>query len=254
MKAGRAGFGAQIRIADDEERPLPHDGEAVGHLRARSPWISSGYFKGTGGDALDGQGWLRTGDVASIDPDGYIAIVDRSKDLIKSGGEWISSIALEIAACGHPKVMQAPAIAAFPSEWQERPAAADRHAQGAAGRLELATPRLPNLSQSYLNKKTEDTSSPLGRMMRARSRSPATGSSPGAVSLLAPAGTSLTSLAGRPRATRLSHPFMRSLEMGAWLACSSTYRATTPFSITSSIDTESSPRPMVPPRFGLSSP
>ena len=121
MKAGRAGFGAQIRIVDDEERPLPHDGEAVGHLRARSPWISSGYFKGTGGDALDGEGWLRTGDVASIDPDGYIAIVDRSKDLIKSGGEWISSIALENAACGHPEVMQAAVIAAFHPKWQERP-------------------------------------------------------------------------------------------------------------------------------------
>jgi fatty-acyl-CoA synthase len=120
MKAGRAGFGAQLRIVDDEERPLPHDGVAVGHLRVKSPWISSGYFKGAG-DALDGEGWLKTGDVASIDPDGYIAIVDRSKDLIKSGGEWISSIALENAACGHPEVMQAAVIAAFHPKWQERP-------------------------------------------------------------------------------------------------------------------------------------
>jgi fatty-acyl-CoA synthase len=121
MKAGgRAGFGAQLRIVDDEERPLPHDGVSVGHLRAKSPWISSGYFKGAG-DALDREGWLRTGDVASIDPDGYIAIVDRSKDLIKSGGEWISSIALENAACGHPEVLQAAVIAAFHPKWQERP-------------------------------------------------------------------------------------------------------------------------------------
>jgi len=120
MKAGRAGFGAQLRIVDDEEHPLPHDGVAVGHLRAKSPWISSGYFKGAG-DALDSEGWLKTGDVASIDPDGYLTIVDRSKDLIKSGGEWISSIALENAACGHPDVMQAAVIAAFHPKWQERP-------------------------------------------------------------------------------------------------------------------------------------
>ena len=121
MKAGgRIGFGAQLRIVDDEERPLPHDGVAIGHLRAKSPWISSGYFKGAG-DALDAEGWLKTGDVASIDPDGYVAIVDRSKDLIKSGGEWISSIALENAACGHPEVMQAAVIAAFHPKWQERP-------------------------------------------------------------------------------------------------------------------------------------
>ena len=120
MKAGRAGFGAQLRIVDDEERPLPHDGVAVGHLRAKSPWISSGYFKGEG-VALDAEGWLKTGDVASIDPDGYITIVDRSKDLIKSGGEWISSIALENAACGHPDVMHAAVIAAFHPRWQERP-------------------------------------------------------------------------------------------------------------------------------------
>ena len=121
MKAGgRAGFGAQLRIVDDEERALPHDGVAIGHLRARSPWIASGYFKGAT-EALDGEGWLKTSDVASIDPDGYVAIVDRSKDLIKSGGEWISSIALESAACGHPEVMQAAVIAAFHPKWQERP-------------------------------------------------------------------------------------------------------------------------------------
>jgi fatty-acyl-CoA synthase len=121
MKAGgRIGFGAQVRIVDDEDRPLPHDGTAVGHLRVRSPWNSSGYFKGVG-EALDRDGWLKTGDVASIDSDGYLSIVDRSKDLIKSGGEWISSIALENAACGHPDVMQAAVIGAFHPKWQERP-------------------------------------------------------------------------------------------------------------------------------------
>jgi fatty-acyl-CoA synthase len=117
---GRAGFGAHLRIVDDADQALPHDGVAVGHLRAKSPWISSGYFKGAG-DAIDSEGWLKTGDVASIDPHGAIAIVDRSKDLIKSGGEWISSIALENAACGHPEVMQAAVIAAFHPKWQERP-------------------------------------------------------------------------------------------------------------------------------------
>src|SRR5207302_9704581 len=85
-----------------------------------SPWISSGYFRGAG-DALDTDGWLKTGDVASIDPDGYIEIVDRSKDLIKSGGEWISSVALENMAYGHPEVMQAAVIGAFHPKWQERP-------------------------------------------------------------------------------------------------------------------------------------
>jgi fatty-acyl-CoA synthase len=120
MKAGRAGFGAQLRLVDDEERPLPHDGVAVGHLRVKSPWISSGYFK-SADDALDSEGWLKTGDVATIDPDGCITIVDRSKDLIKSGGEWISSVALENAACSHPEVMYAAVIAAFHPKWQERP-------------------------------------------------------------------------------------------------------------------------------------
>ena len=117
---GRAGFGARLRIVDDEERPLPHDGVAVGHLRAKSPWISSAYFKHAG-EALDSEGWLKTGDVASIDPDGHVAIVDRSKDLIKSGGEWISSVALENAAYGHPDVMHAAVIGAFHPKWQERP-------------------------------------------------------------------------------------------------------------------------------------
>ena len=121
MKAGgRIGFGAQVRIVDDEDRPLPHDGVTAGHLRVKSPWNSSGYFKGAG-DALDAEGWLKTGDVASIDGDGYLTIVDRSKDLIKSGGEWISSIALENAACGHPDVMQAAVIGASHPKWQERP-------------------------------------------------------------------------------------------------------------------------------------
>jgi len=121
MRSGRPAYGARVRIVDDEERPLPHDGTTVGHLRAKAPWISSSYYKGAAGDALDAEGWLKTGDIASIDPHGHMAIVDRAKDLIKSGGEWISSIQLENAACGHPEVMQAAVIGAHHPKWQERP-------------------------------------------------------------------------------------------------------------------------------------
>ena len=121
MKAGRPAFGAKMRIVDDQDRPLPNDGVSVGHLRARAPWISSSYFKGASNDAMDGEGWLKTGDMATLDGHGHVEIVDRSKDMIKSGGEWISSIALENVASGHPGVMQAAVIGAFHPKWQERP-------------------------------------------------------------------------------------------------------------------------------------
>ncbi|MCU0964307.1 MAG: AMP-binding protein, partial [Burkholderiaceae bacterium] len=121
LKSGRALFGNRYRIVDDEGNELPHDGVAFGHLRVKSPWVSNGYFKGEGGSALDEQGWLKTGDLATIDPDGCIALTDRSKDVIKSGGEWISSIELENIACGHPAVLQAAAIAIAHPKWQERP-------------------------------------------------------------------------------------------------------------------------------------
>jgi fatty-acyl-CoA synthase len=121
MKSGRALWGIKYRIVDDEERPLPHDGVAFGHLRVKGPWVASGYFKGDGDDALDRDGWLKTGDVATIDPQGHIALTDRSKDVIKSGGEWISSIALEDVAAGHPDVLQAAVIGVAHPKWQERP-------------------------------------------------------------------------------------------------------------------------------------
>jgi acyl-CoA synthetase (AMP-forming)/AMP-acid ligase II len=121
MKSGRALFGNRYRIVDDEGKELPHDGQAFGHLRVKSPWVSNGYFKGEGGSALDEQGWLKTGDLATIDADGYIALTDRSKDVIKSGGEWISSIELENIASGHPAVLQAAAIGIAHPKWQERP-------------------------------------------------------------------------------------------------------------------------------------
>ncbi len=119
MVSGRACFGTELRIVDDEGRPLPHDGVAVGHLRARGPWVASGYMKLNEG--VDADGWLITGDMAVIDSQGHVSLTDRSKDVIKSGGEWISSIQLEDAALSHPDVLQAAVIAVSHDKWQERP-------------------------------------------------------------------------------------------------------------------------------------
>jgi fatty-acyl-CoA synthase len=93
----------------------------VGEIRVRGPWVLSGYYGSAAGSALDDGGWFSTGDVAFIDVDGYVQITDRSKDVIKSGGEWISSIDLENAAVGHPKVREAAVIGVAHSKWQERP-------------------------------------------------------------------------------------------------------------------------------------
>jgi fatty-acyl-CoA synthase len=90
--AGRATPGIKIRIVDADSKPLPHDGQSRGELRVKGPWIAASYLNKPTGSALDAHGWLDTGDIATIDPDGYIRIVDRAKDLIKSGGEWISSV------------------------------------------------------------------------------------------------------------------------------------------------------------------
>ena len=120
-KQGRPMYGVEMKINDDEGRRLPHDGAAFGHLMVRGPWITSGYFKGDGGQILDADGFFDTGDVATIDPDGYMQITDRSKDVIKSGGEWISSIELENAAMGHPAIAEAAVIGIAHAKWQERP-------------------------------------------------------------------------------------------------------------------------------------
>jgi 3-(methylthio)propionyl---CoA ligase len=119
-KQGRALYGVDIKIVDPNGRELPHDGEASGELMVRGPWVISSYYKGTGGDPL-ADGWFPTGDVATIDPDGYMQITDRSKDVIKSGGEWIGSIDLENIAMGHPAVAMAACIAAEHPKWDERP-------------------------------------------------------------------------------------------------------------------------------------
>ncbi|MDJ0879954.1 MAG: long-chain-fatty-acid--CoA ligase [Halieaceae bacterium] len=121
LKAGRPVFGVEMKIVDEEGKELPWDGEAFGSLKVRGPWICSGYFKL---DAVDGhaeEGWFETGDVATIDKHGYMAITDRTKDVIKSGGEWISSIDVENAAMGHPKVAEAAVIGRYHAKWSERP-------------------------------------------------------------------------------------------------------------------------------------
>ena len=120
LKQGRNICGVELKIVDGDGNALPHDGQAFGDLLVRGPWVTSGYYKAEGDDAfLDG--WFRTGDVATIDPDGYMQITDRSKDVIKSGGEWISSIDLENIAVAHPAVAEAAVIGAAHPKWDERP-------------------------------------------------------------------------------------------------------------------------------------
>jgi fatty-acyl-CoA synthase len=121
LKQGRPPYGVEMKIVDDAGNDLPHDGKAFGDLLVRGPWITSGYFKGEGGDVLREGDWFPTGDVATIDPDGYMQITDRSKDVIKSGGEWISSIDLENAAMAHPAVAEAAVIGVAHPKWDERP-------------------------------------------------------------------------------------------------------------------------------------
>lgn len=120
-RQGRAIFGLEIGVFNAENQALPHDGKHVGELRVRGPWVVSAYYGNPAGSAMDEQGWFSTGDVACIDADGYVQITDRSKDVIKSGGEWISSIDLENTALGHAKVREAAVIGVGHSKWQERP-------------------------------------------------------------------------------------------------------------------------------------
>jgi fatty-acyl-CoA synthase len=122
-KQGRPVFGVDMKIVDDAGRDLPHDGKAVGELWVRGPWIVSGYFEDSEATAaaMEPDGWFHTGDVATIDPDGFLQLTDRSKDVIKSGGEWISSIELENAVMAHGDVAEAAAIAMPHPRWGERP-------------------------------------------------------------------------------------------------------------------------------------
>ncbi|WP_199720565.1 3-(methylthio)propionyl-CoA ligase [Stagnimonas aquatica] len=119
LKQGRPVFGVDMRIVDQNGQPLPHDGKAFGDLQVRGPWVVQRYFK-LDKDPLQ-DGWFPTGDVGTIDPDGYLQITDRSKDVIKSGGEWISSIDLENVAVAHPAVQEAAVIGVHHPKWDERP-------------------------------------------------------------------------------------------------------------------------------------
>jgi acyl-CoA synthetase (AMP-forming)/AMP-acid ligase II len=130
-KAGRGIFGVELRIVDDNGEELPWDGKAFGALQVRGPWVCSDYFKleGAGGTHTE-DGWFETGDVATIDARGYVAITDRTKDVIKSGGEWISSIELENTAMGHPAVAEAAVIGVAHPKWTERPLLVVTRAEG----------------------------------------------------------------------------------------------------------------------------
>jgi fatty-acyl-CoA synthase len=115
--------GVDIRIVDGEQKELPWDGIAMGELQARGPWVAASYYNDPRSPQSFMDGWLRTGDVATIDTEGYIQIMDRTKDLVKSGGEWISSVDLENAIMAHPKVAEAAVVGVFHPKWQERPLA-----------------------------------------------------------------------------------------------------------------------------------
>ena len=120
LKQGKPIYGVELKVVDDTGKDLPHDGESQGHLLVRGPWILQKYFKAEN-DAVDKDGWFDTGDISVLDQDGYMTIKDRAKDVIKSGGEWISSIDLENAAFGHPEVAEACVVGIPHPKWDERP-------------------------------------------------------------------------------------------------------------------------------------
>jgi acyl-CoA synthetase (AMP-forming)/AMP-acid ligase II len=121
VKQGRQVYGIDIKLVGRDGEDLQHDGKSVGELKVRGNWVISGYFKGEGGVVVDKDGWFGTGDVATIDRDGYVQLTDRLKDVIKSGGEWISSIEIENLVVSHPDVFEAAVIAVDHPVWQERP-------------------------------------------------------------------------------------------------------------------------------------
>ena len=123
VKQGRPIFTVEMKITDDDGNELPRDGKAFGHLLVRGPSIAGAYLKGEGGDVLDSDGWFDTGDVATLDEIGFMQITDRAKDVIKSGGEWISSIEIENVAVGHPDVAEGRGDRRRPPEVGRAPAA-----------------------------------------------------------------------------------------------------------------------------------
>jgi len=121
VKQGRGLFGVQLRVVDEAGEVLPRDGQSAGRLQVKGPWVASAYFKHDGAAAYTDDGWFDTGDIATLDPEGYLRLTDRAKDVIKSGGEWISTLDLEDAVCSHPAVAMAAAIGVPHPKWDERP-------------------------------------------------------------------------------------------------------------------------------------
>ena len=121
LKQGRPPVGVELKLVDDAGELLPHDGSTYGRLMVRGPFVTGAYFKGAGGEILDREGYFDTGDVATIDEFGFMQITDRAKDVIKSGGEWISSIEIENIAVGHPKAALCAVIGVAHPKWDERP-------------------------------------------------------------------------------------------------------------------------------------
>ena len=132
IKQGRVPYGLEMKITDADGKPAPRDGVTFGDIWVRGPWVAKGYFKGEGGEVMDDGDWFPTGDVGTMDQYGYMKITDRTKDVIKSGGEWISSIELENLAVGHPGVKQAAVVGVFHPKWEERPLLLIVPAAGAA--------------------------------------------------------------------------------------------------------------------------
>ena len=120
-KQGRGIYGVEMKIVDDHGTSLPKDGVVFGNLMVRGPWVANGYFKGEGGEVLDADGWFPTGDVATLDAEGYMQITDRAKDVIKSGGEWIGTIELENVAMEHEGIAECAVIGVSHPKWDERP-------------------------------------------------------------------------------------------------------------------------------------
>jgi fatty-acyl-CoA synthase len=119
---GRVSPGCELRVLGDDHMEVPWDGVTMGELQVRGAWVVSSYYNTDAPQSFDGE-WFRTGDVATIDKEGFIQIMDRTKDLVKSGGEWISSVDLENLIMGHPKVAEAAVIGVFHPKWEERPLA-----------------------------------------------------------------------------------------------------------------------------------
>jgi acyl-CoA synthetase (AMP-forming)/AMP-acid ligase II len=121
LKQGRGLFGVELRVVDEAGKVLPRDGKSPGRLQVKGPWVASAYFKHDGAASYTDDGWFDTGDIATIDPEGYLRLTDRAKDVIKSGGEWISTLDLEDAVCSHPAVAMAAAVGVPHPKWDERP-------------------------------------------------------------------------------------------------------------------------------------